>query len=370
VCLVTSSWSMARTFLTLLHVNLGFRPANVVTLNVSLQGAGYRGSEEWKYYSEALRRLRSIPGVQAAGAVSHLPLMNNVYMANAFTLDSGQKIEHILTNAVTPGYFRAMGTPFLAGHDFEDNAGSRFEASVIVNEAFAQSTGLGSAVVGRRLKATWRTGPYLIAGVVTTARLSGPAFPGGPQIFWPIEEEPPASVTFVARVPGQPEDWLARCRDTVRTVNSKVPVYDVKTLDARLSEALSRPRLYTTATAFLALLALVLAAVGNYGTAAHSIAQRRHEMGVRIAVGASYKRVRRMVLQESLRPVLLGAAAGVLLSVAAGRFMEHLLENAAGSSYATCMAAAGFLLLTGFVAVWTATRSVLSIDPAGALRAE
>jgi putative ABC transport system permease protein len=153
-------------------------------------------------------------------------------------------------------------------------------------------------------------------------------------------------------------------------VDSKVPIYDVKTLDQRLADVLSRPKFYTTATLFLAVLAILLAAVGIYGTAAYSIAQRTHEMGVRMAIGASYQRIRGMTLNESLVPIVAGTAVGIAGSIASGRYLAHLLENAARPALWTCTIAAGFLLLTGLLAAWSATARVLSIDPADAIRAE
>src|SRR5439155_10571132 len=118
--LLTSAVAMGRTFLRLLDADLGLRPANVITMSVSLQGTKYRqGAAQWQYYSEALNRLRAVPGVEAAGAVSYLPLTNNVYMANAFKVDSGQTVRQIVTNAATPDYFRALGTTLVAGRDFE-----------------------------------------------------------------------------------------------------------------------------------------------------------------------------------------------------------------------------------------------------------
>jgi predicted permease len=371
LCLVTSSLAMGHTLLRLLKVDLGFRPASVVTLNVSVQGTSHAGSGEWRYYSEALDRLRAVPGVTEAGAVSYLPLSADLYMADAFKLDSGQKVEHIVMNAITHGYFRAIGTSFLAGHDFAQNAGGHPEPSVIVNEAFANGTGLGTRIIGRKVIAPWSGNTrYVVDGVVSTARIGGPAYPGGPQIYWHIEEEPPPALTLVASVRGEPEAYLARCQNAVRAVDPRVPIYDVKTLDQRLADALSRPRFYTTATVFLAMLAVLLAAVGSYGTAAYSIARRRHEMGIRLAIGASYQRIRRMMLQESLLPVVSGAAVGIVLSLGSGRYLEHLFENAERPAFWTCIGGAGILLLIGVVAVWTATSRVLSIDPAEALRAE
>lgn len=369
LCLVTSSLALGRAFVQLLHTDLGFHPANVVTLNVSLQGTRHNGRDKWEYYREVLNKLRALPEVEAAGAVRYLPLAKNIYMAGTFKLDSGQTVPRNIINAVTPGYFRAMGTTFLAGRDFEETQQEASNLSVIVNEAFAQQTGLGKRIIGRKLSVPWQRTPYTITGVVSTARITGPVEPGTSQIYWSIEEEPGPTLTMVAKVRGSAEDDRAMCRDEVRTVDPEVPIYDVKTLDQRLDDVLSGPRFYAKAAGFLALLAAVLAAVAVYGTTAYSIAQRTHEMGVRMAVGASYGRVRGMMLWESMKPVLTGMAAGLILSLASGRFLEHLIDTAQ-PAFSTWTAAAGLLLLAALIPGWRATARILSVDPVEALRAE
>lgn len=366
--LVTSSLTLGRTFLQLVQADLGFRPAHVVTLHVSLQGTRHAGRGEWGYYSEALHRLRAAPGVDAAGAVSYLPLANSIYMADAMKLDSGQSVQGVVMNAVTPGYFRAMGIGFLAGSDFAERQGS--ERAVIVNQAFVQEARLGETILGRNVTASWSRRPYRIAGVVRATRFAGPAYASQPEIYWPVQEEPPQALTFVARVQGAPEAFLARSRDVLKAVDPEVPVYDVKTLDQRLADVLARPKFYTTATFVLAALSILLAAAGIYGTTAYALAQRRHEMGVRMAVGASRARIRSMLLRESLVPILYGGTAGVVLSALSGQYLSHLLESAAQQPFWALMAAAAILLFTGLAAAWSGTAGVLSIDPAEALRAE
>ena len=357
--LIASSMTLGRTFLDLLHSDMGFQTRHVVTLNVSLQGTTHQGPQaEWLYYRSALDRLRSVAGVQSAGAVRYLPLADNMYMANAFLLDSGQTVKFVVINAIVPGYFQTMETPFVAGHDLD-------HADVVVNEAFAESTGLGAHVIGRKVIAPWTKTPYSIVGVVRTAR-----DPGGAQIYWPLEEEPPAALTFVARVPGDAASYLARCRDAVRAVDPAIPVYDVMTLDQRRDAVLARPKFYTTATLFLAALALLLAAIGIYGMAANSVAQRTREVGVRIALGASYRGVRSMMLRESALPVAFGLALGIAGTFLSGRFLAHLLDGAQSAEPLVFVSAAGLLLLIGLTASWIATAAVLDIEPALAVRGD
>jgi putative ABC transport system permease protein len=367
IVLLASSGALGQTFLQLLDTDLGFRAGNVVTMSVSTQGTKYRGAALWQYYSEALARLSSTSGVLAAGAVSYLPLATKAYMAGSFKLDSGQTIERVVTNAATPDYFRAMGTSFLAGGDF--GRGQPSDPVVIVNEAFARTTSLGTRIIGRSITANWSDTPYRIAGVVETSRAAGPSHQGTPMIYWPVEEEPPPNLTFVARVEGDAGASLARCRDALVAVDRQVPVHDVRTLEQRLAEVLARPRFFTTATLFLTVVALFLAALGIFGTAAHAVAQRSREMGIRMALGASYGRLRTMLLRESIAPVVLGAGAGIALALSAGRYLEHLVSGVRPIEAWTC-AAAALLLAAALTAAWRATARLLAIQPAEAVRSQ
>ncbi len=369
--LLISSFVVGRTFLNLLHTDLGFLPDHVVTLNVSLQGTKYSDAGEWQYYSQALEKLHAVPGVKAVGAVSYLPLGNdNIYMASSFTLDSGQKIEAVVMNSIASDYVRAIGTKIVAGHKLREpmDAANR---SVIVNEAFAQRVGLGNQIVGRGIRVPWGAGNvYHVAGVVKTIRFGGPASSGEPQIYFPLEGEPPPALTLVARVSGASKEYLPQLRDVVRAIDPQVPIYDVKTLDQRLADNLARPRFYSTATLALSLLALLLAAAGVYGTTAYTISQQKREIGIRLAIGASQQGVRLMILKGSLWPLLAGTVAGALLSMAASGFLQHLVRGVNRPAVFAYAATAVFLLFIGVSAAWISTGRVLSIDPASCLRSE
>ena len=369
--LLVSSLTLSSAFLRLLDTDLGFRPANVVTLKVSLQGTRYQnGTAEWQYYSAVLDRLRSIPGVESAGAVNYLPLTNNVLMAGTIKADSGQQIQGVVLNGTTPGYFRTMGTKLIAGTEFVMDEGKSPEPTVIVNEASARQAGLGTNMVGRRIIAPWTARPYLVSGVVATARMGGPEYDGGPQAYWPVEEEPPPALTFVAKVHGDARKYLPPCRDAVMGLDRSVPVYEVKTFEQRLSETLGRPKFYTTSVLFLGVLALLLAVIGVYGTSSRTITQREHELGVRIALGASTGNVRAMILRQSLIPIGTGIVAGIGGAVGSGPFLQHLFLGAKVPGMLTYAMASFSLLVAATIAAWSATARILAIDPMDAIRAE
>ena len=372
VVLLAGAITMGRGFLRLLGTDLGFRTNQVVTLNVSLSGTRYMQEDrELQYYRDALDRLRAAPGVESAGGVGYLPMERyNMYTGgSAIKLDSGQQLGFATWNVATPGYFGAMQEDVIAGREFTSTDRQGSDPVVIVNEEFARQSGLESRVVGRTLT-MMHTPPVKIVGVVRTARNQGPVFKGGSEIYWPLEQGPPRYLSLVARVRGEVAPYLAICRDVVQQIDREIPVYDVKTLDQRLSETLAQPRFYTTAILFLGGFALLLAVIGVYGVASYSIAQRTHEMGVRMAVGASSGILRAMLLRQSLLPIVAGMIAGIAAAAELGRFLEHLVASTEPLGVWTCTGAAIVLVMAASIAVWTASSRVLRIDPMQALRAE
>jgi putative ABC transport system permease protein len=370
--LLTGSLSMGRSFVRLLGTDMGFRTDHVVTLNATTVGNRWEGSSRSaEYFREALGRLRAVPGVVSAGAVDYLPMIDNMYMAASFQLDTSHSVPSALLNAATPDYFRTMETKFLEGRDFDVTDQQVSTRVAIVNEEFVRRLGIGPHVVGKQVITRWPTDkPITIVGVVQTALTHGPDSPPAAQVFLPAEQFGLGYVTFVARVQGDVTRYLAGCRDAVQQVDPHVPIYDVKTLDQRLSDTLARPRFYTTAILFLGGFAVLLAVVGIYGAATYSIAQRTHEIGVRLAVGATTGGVRSLLLRQSLLPMVCGAAVGIAGAAILGRYLQHLIKGAETSGVQACATAAAMLIFAAALAVWSATRRIVRMDPTAALRTE
>jgi predicted permease len=372
VVLLAGSLSMGRSLLKLLGTDLGFRADRVVTMNVSLYGTRYdSNAARRQYYGDALARLRAVSGVESVGAVGSLPLVLNTASINAsFQIDPARKISGSAVPA-SPGYFRTMGSAVVEGREFTAADLQRSEPVAVVNEAFARELGVPSGLAGRKVFSFWGKKEYTVVGVVRTESFGGPTRPGWPRFYFLLDGQSwPSSITFVARTRGRPEPYLAICQDAVRRVDPQVPVYDVKTLAQRLDDLLAGPRFYTAATLFFTVLAMLLAVVGVYGVAARSIAQRTHEIGVRVALGAAPGEVRLMLLRQNLLPVTAGMIAGIAAALWLGRFIGHWIENAQPVGAWMCGAAALALMASSAAAVWTATRRVSQMDPTNALRAE
>jgi ABC-type antimicrobial peptide transport system permease subunit len=200
--------------------------------------------------------------------------------------------------------------------------------------------------------------------------MAGPEYDGSPQAYWPVQEEPPPALTFVAKVHGDSSKYLVICRDAVIGLDRGVPIYEVKTLDQRLSETLGRPKFYTLSVLFLGCLALSFALIGVFGTSSRAIAQREHEFGVRMTLGASTGNVRTMIVRQSLTPISMGIIAGIVGAIGSGPLLQHLFVGAKTPGMSTCVIASILLLAAALTAAWCATTRILAIDPIDAIRTE
>jgi putative ABC transport system permease protein len=375
VVLLAGAAVMGGSFLKLMNTDLGFHTGSIVTLNVSLAGTPNEPEmQRRQYFSEALRRLRGIPGVQAAGAASYLPLASNALMVTPCKMETGSKIFAIM-NSTTPDFFRAMNAAVVAGREFTASDISVDASSIIVDTAFARQVGEApNALIGKKLNlnlpgfSEWRT----IVGVVGAMRHFGPAEnEPSPEIFWPAEQKyAPIKAMFVVRVRGDARSFLPICRTTLQTLDRRAPVYDVMPFDARLRELLSKPRFYTIAVLFFSGFALLLAIAGSYGVASYSVSMRMREIGVRRAVGASRPLLRWMLLRQNMIPVIVGVAVGVAGAFGLSRFLQHLMETAEPVNALACGLAVLILVAAAITAVWTASSRILRMDPMTILRAE
>jgi predicted permease len=367
VTLAAGSFSMGLTFLRLLGIDLGYRTNRVITMSVSLPRTQGRTAP---FTRQALERLRVVPGVESASAASYLPLVPTAIQEGTYyRLDLSEPKRSARVILVSPDFFRTMGTPLLEGREFTGSDRRSAAPVAIVTEEFARIYP-NQRLVGRKIylepAGVWAT----IVGVVRSERFLGPESDPWEAIYRPMDQYEQWFATFVAKVHGDPERYFAACRDAVQGTDRSVPVFDVKTLDRRLADAVARPRFYTTAIVFLAGFALLVAAIGAYGAASHSVSQQRHEIGIRIAVGGPPQRVRGMVFCQSMAPVLVGVVAGLAGAAGSGRFLKHLMASAQPTGIWLCASAAIAIVAATACAIWIATSRVVRTDPTVALRVE
>jgi putative ABC transport system permease protein len=366
--LLAGSVTMGRGFLRLLGTDIGFHPDHLVTLSVSLTGTPEEGdTRPAAYYRDVSQRLRSVQGVESAAAIDFLPLEARMFIGGNLFTDSGSETPGVIFGRITPDYFRTMRTQIVYGREF--TAADRGRVA-IVTEGVARQIAEGSSVIGRRIHRRNEEDTFTIIGVVRPTRYAGPERPGVEQMFLPADSYPPSFATFVARVSGDATDALARCRDAVQSVDRDVPVFAVKTFQRRLDETLAAPRFRTTIFLFFGGFALLLAIAGIYGVSSYSVTQRRREIGVRIAIGASAQGVRAMVLRQALWPIGAGMVIGLTGAAWQGRVLEHLLPAAPPVDVRASAAAALVLALVAIFAIWSATRRILELNPMEVLKSE
>lgn len=360
--LLTGSLAMNQAFLAFAGMDRGFNRQGVVTVTVSVTGTTHsQGDARRAYFEDVLHRVRMAPGVRSASATEFLPLVDGPLMGGPIPFDGRPPIHNPMLVPVMPGYIETMGGRLIAGREFTEADLHLKTPVAMVNELYAEQFVNPADAVGHRV------GAWPIVGV-----FKGMVYLGDynhPQV---LVSDYPADfpVTVVARVDGRPEDRLAVVRDAVKSADPAVPVFDVRTMDQWLDDALVRPKFYSTAANFFAGFALLLAVIGIYGVVSFSVAQRSHEMGVRLALGTTPRRLRTTLLEQALTTVAAGSIAGIAGALLSGKFIESLVDGAQPIGIETCVGAAALIALSAAVAVWSATRSIMRLDVMEVLRAE
>ncbi len=370
IVLLTASISVGRAFAHLMHIDRGFDSSALATVNVSLEGTTYQTDPgRLGYFQEALARVRRLPGVRSASATEFLPLYATGFIGGRFRMNGRPMAESSMTVPVFPDYFRTMRGRILWGREFtaaEMQANARV---AIVNERFAGEFGAPRDALGGEIS-TGNNPPWRIVGVAKSMDYMTDGA-NHDQIFIP-DNSPGGSFfsTFVVRVDGRAEDLLPMVRDTIQSVDREVPVFGVKTMDQRLADALARPQFYKTAVRCFAAIALLLAVIGIYGVVSYTVAQRTHEMGIRMALGTTPARLRVTLLRQGFIPIAGGAIPGVAGAALSGRLLESLVEGAKSLSAAAYVASVLFIAFIAALGIWIATRPIARLDIMEILRTE
>jgi predicted permease len=371
IVLLAGSVSLGRAFFHLMRIDRGYNVKDVVTVSVSLDGTTRQlDKRQLPYFEEALDRVRRLPGVRTASATEFLPLYASAFVGGPFGLDGRPAARNSTMIPVMSQYFQTMGARILYGREFTD-AEIRSGARVaVVNERFALAFGAAVDAVGHQLTIGGDS-PRKIVGVVKGMEYeTDPTLANGNQVFIPSATPGSFFSTFVVRVDGRAEDYLAEIRDVIQSVDTQVPVFGVKTMGQRLDEVFAGPEFYRTALWYFAGFALLLAAIGIYGIVSYAVVQRTQEMAIRLALGTTPVRLRGMLLRQGLLVVVAGAIPGIAGAQLSGRFLETLIDGAKPIGLGT---SAGLILLLALVAstsIWSASRRIIRFDITAILRSE
>jgi predicted permease len=368
IVVLSASISLGRAFLHLMQADRGFERAGVVAAMVSLEGTTHgTDGKRLAYFQEVLSRLGRLPGVLAVSTTQFLPLDAKGFVGGRYFLDGRKASTNSMSVPVMQDYFRVMGSRLLAGSEFTE-ADIRGNAKLaIVTDVFAREFGQPADLIGRELSAgrsSWRivgvvkSMDYMVAGAQTS------------QVFHPSRSPGWPHTAVVVRLAGRPTERLAMIRDTIRSVDPQVPVFDVKTLEQRMADEFARPHFYKTAVMCFAAFAFLLAIFGIYSIVSYSVARARHAMGVRLALGARPARLRASLLFKGLLPVAQGVILGMAGALVSGKLLENLVEGASLLNATACLAEILVIAAVAGAAIWLATRPIARLDVMEILRTE
>jgi len=382
---------LVQSFWRLQRVDLGFNPASVLTARIWLPqpnlpetGPYFKHDARVSFYRRVLDRVAALPGVQAVGGVSSLPLSGSPGRTS-FTIEGrstdGGDVPTTEASLVTPGYFRALGVELVRGRLFDDHDDARAPAAVVVSESFARQFFAVEDAIGRRLlpggrgrpngpqqppPANWLTIIGIVRDVKSARVEAGPA----PLLYRSVLQTSNLNLTLVVRTRTDPSMLAEPIRREVRAVDPNEPVFSVRTMDAVVASALAQRRFTMLLLALFAATALALSAIGIYGVMAYFVTQRTHEIGIRMALGASRRDVVTMVLGQGARLATAGVAVGLVGALAITRAIATLLFGVSPRDPGTLVALAAALTAVALLACYVPARRATRVDPIRALRYE
>lgn len=368
---------LIKSFLLLRETNAGFSPDHLLTMRISIPSVKYKGKQKPEFFQRLTESVAGLPGVESTGAVLSLPLGGSNYSVGRSFIPEGRPLtpeESINASyvVVTPGYFHTMKIPLKDGRQFTTEDREETTKVVVINETLARRHFPGQSAIGKRIK-IWRDEdfPREIIGVVGDTKTEALEDESSPQIYVPHAQDPSwGGLSLVVRTSGTPSALTPAVRGAVLSIDPDQPVFNIKTMDDIVAASVATRRISMLLLSGFAGLALLLAALGVYGLISYSIAQRTHEIGLRMALGATGRDVLKLVLGQGMSLVLIGTAIGLAAAFALTRVMSSLLYEVSASDPVTFIGVALLLIIVALVACLIPARRAMKVDPMVALHYE
>jgi putative ABC transport system permease protein len=371
VVLLIGAGLLVRSLVRLQDTSPGFDARNVLTMGVNLPRDKYDKPEKAaSFFAELESRVAGLPGVEAVGLISELPLSGQLndmpYTVEGRPPVSIDQAFDDDFRRVNTNYFKALGIPFLRGRNFTEQEVRQGAEVVIITDLLARQVFPNEEPLGKRL--IMASGyKFEIIGIVGDIRHRALELPPLAAMYMPAY---PGSTNLVIRSKGDPASLAAAVRKEVLQIDPNQPVANVRTMEQWLERAVAGPRYRTTLLGLFALVALALASTGIYGVMSYSVSQRTHEIGVRMALGARRLDVMRLVVRQGMTLVIVGVALGLGGAFALTRLMASLLFGVTAKDPFTFVAVSTLLTLVAFVACYLPARRATKVDPLVALRYE
>jgi len=374
VVLMATAGLLARSFQALNAVDPGYQVRNVLTMQIAALGPKYRDLEACRrFFQELLNSVEHMPGVEAAGTTNWLPLKSDRNWTGAWVDTQPVRTEEtkiMLDNrVVTPEYFRAMGVPLIAGRLFDWTDRPETPKVMIVNDAFAHELFPDGNAVGHKVTMDLGT-PYTceIVGVVGSFRELSLSEPPQRELFTPYAQTTIAGQTLVIRTRDDPARHVAAIRGALAALDPDVPIYAVRTMQEQVDRSLAQQRLRGTLLAVFSAVALLLASIGLYGVITCAVAERRQEIGIRMALGAMHGEVRRMIVGQGLALTGVGLLLGLAGAAGATRLLQGFLFGVSAADPVTFAGTAVIFLAVALAASYLPARRATKLDPLTVLR--
>jgi putative ABC transport system permease protein len=373
--LLVGAGLLIRSFIRLQRVDPGFNPRNVLTAIVTLPQAVYpERNQIAPFYSQLLERVRALPGVQSASAVSSLPLAGND--SDAGFLIEGRPAPQpnqqpvAWYSSVSPDYFRTMGMRLIAGREFNERDNENSPKVVIISEATARRHFPNEDPVGKRIGNGRPDGWIEIVGVTADVKHFGLNQDARVSMFFPDRQQPSRRMFIVARTAADPLSLTSALKGAVAAMDKNLAVSNIGAMEEITAQSIGQERFTLLLLGVFSALALLLAVAGIYGVMSYAVAQRTHEIGVRVALGAQTRDVLKLVVSQGMVLVSVGVGIGLASALALTRFIKGLLFGVSATDPMTFAGVATLLALVALIACYVPARRASKVDPLVALRCE
>ena len=375
--LLAGAGLLIKSFINLRRIDPGFTPNNVLVFRLAVISPTYNSDEKRaQLWRQLVDQVRATPGVESVGAISSLPLRGDTFNLGRSVIREG--LPEVPENAVnsqhlviTRDYFQTLKIPVKAGRAFNDQDNLESVKVAIINENLAHRLWPGENPIGKRFH-VWRDEKFFreVVGVVGNTKQSLEEEASN-QTYVPGAQDPNwGSLTFLVRTVGEPTAFAGAVREAIRSVDSTLPTYNVRTMDDVVAASAAARRLPMQLLSAFAGVAMLLAMLGIYGVTSYYVTQRTHEIGVRMALGARMTQIMRLVLKQGMVLVLMGVATGAVGAWLANRLLRSLLYQVSVTDSVTFIVVAVLLLIVALLACYIPARRATKVDPMEALRYE
>jgi putative ABC transport system permease protein len=364
---------LIRSFARLTEVDPGLDPRGVLTMDIALPFAKYRDGRSLAFFQQTLERVRSLPGVEAAAAVSSLPL-SGAHASGGFAIEGRPSPTEQTFNAwlctISPDFFKTFRVPLIKGRLIAESDGAKAPPVVIVNESLARDYFANEDPLGKRITILGDTRE--IVGVVGDVKHSALDEEAKREIYLPMAQArfPPIFMSLAVRTSGDLMQMVAAVRGQVWGVDKDIPISNIETMERLMDKSVAPRRFNLLLLGAFALVGLALAGVGLYGVMSYTVTQRTREIGVRMALGANRVDVLRLVIGEGMKLALIGALLGLGGALALTRLLKTLLFGVSATDPLTFIVIAAVLIFVALLACWIPARRAASMDPLVSLRVE